>query len=308
MPELNSLPTLIKEIGRGAKGARDLSVDDAETLFAAILQGDVPDLELGAILIALRIKGESDDELLGFCRAMQSATRCVAQTAKPLIVLPTYNGTRRQPNLLPLLALLLRDAGLPVLIHGRHDFDNRANPFPLFQACGIVAANSLDAANQQLARDDIALVDVELLNPELNRLLALRTRLGLRNPAHTLCKLIDPCPGHTIRVVNVTHPEYLIRMGTLLQAQKTTALLMRGAEGEPFANPQRRPELLGFQQGAPVTLFSAEDGGAPPISGWPETADFEDNVALIQSLRAEPEKIPQPLLDQVAALKTLASL
>ena len=308
MPELNSLPTLIKEIGRGAKGARDLSTDDAETLFAAILQGDVPDLELGAILIALRIKGESDDELLGFCRAMQSATRCVAQTAKPLIVLPTYNGTRRQPNLLPLLALLLRDAGLPVLIHGRHDFDNRANPFPLFQACGIVAADSLDAANQQLARDDIALVDVELLNPELNRLLALRTRLGLRNPAHTLCKLIDPCPGHTIRVVNVTHPEYLIRMGTLLQAQKTTALLMRGTEGEPFANPKRRPELLGFQRGTPVTLFPAEEGGTPPITGWPETADFEDNVALIQSLRAEPEKIPQPLLDQVAALKTLASL
>ena len=308
MPELNSLPTLIKEIGRGAKGARDLSADDAEILFAAILQGDVPDLELGAILIALRIKGESDDELLGFCRAMQNATRCVANTAQPLIVLPTYNGTRRQPNLLPLLAFLLRDTGLPVLIHGRHDFSNRANPFPLFQACGIVAADSLDAANQQLARDGIALVDVELFNPELNRLLALRTRLGLRNPAHTLCKLLDPCPGHSIRVVNVTHPEYLIRMDTLLQAQKTTALLMRGTEGEPFANPKRRPELLGFQRGLPITLFPAEEGGAPPIPGWPETTDFEDNIALIQSLRAEPEKIPQPLLDQVAALKTLASL
>lgn len=308
MPELNSLPTLIKEIGRGAKGARDLSADDAEILFSTILQGGVPDLELGAILIALRIKGESDDELLGFCRAMQSTTRCVANTAQPLIVLPTYNGTRRQPNLLPLLALLLRDAGLPVLIHGRHDFNNRANPFPLFQACGIVAADSLDAANQQLAHEGIALVDVELFNPELNRLLALRTRLGLRNPAHTLCKLLDPCPGHSIRVVNVTHPEYLIRMGTLLQAQKTTALLMRGTEGEPFANPKRRPELLGFQRGLPITLFPAEEGGAPPIPGWPETTDFEDNIALIQSLRAEPEKIPQPLLDQVAALKTLASL
>lgn len=301
-------PALIKEVGRGAKGARDLSANDAEALLTVMLHGEVPDLELGAILIALRIKGESDDELLGFCRAMQGTTRCVvAPTAQPLVVLPTYNGTRRQPNLLPLLALMLRDAGLPVLIHGRHDFDNRENPFPLFEACGINTANSLDAANQQLAHDGMTLVDIELLNPELNRLLALRGRLGVRNPAHTLCKLLDPCPGHSIRVVNVTHPEYLVRMGTLLQAQHTTALLMRGTEGEPFANPKRRPELLGFHAGEAITLFPAEEGGTPPIPGWPETADLADNVALIQALRASPETMPQPLIDQVAALRALAA-
>ena len=300
------LPSLIKEIGRGAKGARDLSMADAEDLFTAMLHGDVPDLELGAILLSLRIKGESDDELLGFCLAMQSTTHCVASINKPLVVLPTYNGTRRQPNLLPLLALMLRDAGLPVLIHGRHDFDHRENPFPLFEACGISTAESLDVVNQQLGRDGIALADIEHLNPELNRLLALRARLGLRNPAHTLCKLLDPCPGDSVRVVNVTHPEYLVRMGTLLQAQQRSALLIRGTEGEPFANPKRRPALLGFQDGIPVTLFPAAEGGTLPIPGWPETADFEQNVALILALREEPERIPQPLHDQVTALKTLA--
>lgn len=301
-----ALPALIKEIGRGAKGARDLSMADAESLFTAMLAGQVPDLELGAILLSLRIKSESDDELVGFCHAMQATTLQLKPAAHPLVVLPSYNGVRRQPNLLPLLAFLLRDAGLPVVIHGRHDFDNRENPFPLFQACGIAAARSLEEINQQIVDTGIALTDIELLNPALNRLLALRSRLGLRNSAHTLCKLLDPCPGHTVRVVNVTHPEYLIRMGTLLQAQQATALLMRGTEGEAFANPRRRPELLGFQHGEPVTLFPAEAGGTPPIPGWPETADFKQNIALIQSLREAPDKIPTPLLDQVTALKTLA--
>lgn len=301
-----ALPALIKEIGRGAKGARDLSMADAESLFTAMLAGQVPDLELGAILLSLRIKSESDDELVGFCHAMQATTLQLKPAAHPLVVLPSYNGVRRQPNLLPLLAFLLRDAGLPVVIHGRHDFDNRENPFPLFQACGIAAARSLEEINQQIVDTGIALTDIELLNPALNRLLALRSRLGLRNSAHTLCKLLDPCPGHTVRVVNVTHPEYLIRMGTLLQAQQATALLMRGTEGEAFANPRRRPELLGFQHGEPVTLFPAEAGGTPPIPGWPETADFKQNIALIQSLREAPDKIPLPLLDQVTALKTLA--
>ena len=306
--DLIALPPLIKEIGRGAKGARDLSADDSEALFTAMLNGQVPDLELGAILLSLRIKGESDDELIGFCRAMQASTINLKPTACPLVVLPSYNGVRRQPNLLPLLALLLRDAGLPVLIHGRHDFDNRENPFPLFHACGIASVQSLDGINQQITDSGIALADIELLNPQLNRLLSLRSRLGLRNSAHTLCKLLDPCPGHSVRVVNVTHPEYLIRMGTLLQTQQATALLMRGTEGEPFANPRRRPELMGFQHGAPIRLFPAEEGGTPPIPGWPETADFTQNVALIQSLRDTPAQIPQPLIDQVAALKTLANV
>ncbi|MFM8798272.1 MAG: DNA-binding protein YbiB, partial [Fluviibacter sp.] len=64
-----NLPDLIKEIGRGAKGARSLSAEDAEMLFTEMLQGAVPDLELGAILIALRVKSESDEELIGFCKA-----------------------------------------------------------------------------------------------------------------------------------------------------------------------------------------------------------------------------------------------
>lgn len=302
-----SLPSLIKEIGRGAKGARSLNVQDAEQLFNAMLQDEVPELELGAILLALRIKGESDEELIGFCRAMQSTTLLLKTAdSTPVVILPTYNGVRRQPNLLPLLALLLKDAGLRVLIHGRHDFDNRENPFPLFNACGIHLAESLAQAEAQLNHSEIALLNIEQLNPGLNRLLGLRSRLGLRNSAHTLCKLLDPCPEKSIRVVNVTHPEYLIRMSTLLSAQGSQALLLRGTEGEPFANPRRRPELLGFENGVRKILFSAEEGGTPPISGWPENADFDANLQLIKQLRAQPNLIPQPIIDQVAALKSLS--
>lgn len=46
----------IKEIGRGAEGARDLSHDDARQLYAAMLDGGVPDLELGAIILGLRAR------------------------------------------------------------------------------------------------------------------------------------------------------------------------------------------------------------------------------------------------------------
>ena len=64
----------IKEIGRGAHGSRDLSLDEAHDLYAAMLDGGVPDLEMGAIILALRMKGESLDEMLGFLNAVNERT------------------------------------------------------------------------------------------------------------------------------------------------------------------------------------------------------------------------------------------
>lgn len=76
----------IKEIGRGAKGARDLTRANAESLFGAILDGEVDELQLGALLIGLRIKGESDEELLGFKDALDART--------PQLPSQTLNGER----------------------------------------------------------------------------------------------------------------------------------------------------------------------------------------------------------------------
>lgn len=96
---------IIKEIGRGKHHARDLDRETAYTLYRAMLAGDVP--ELGALLIAMRIKAEAPEELLGFYQAMQEQVMALQAPASlpPPIVIPSYNGARKQANLTPLLAL-----------------------------------------------------------------------------------------------------------------------------------------------------------------------------------------------------------
>ncbi|PMC21889.1 DNA-binding protein YbiB, partial [Klebsiella aerogenes] len=92
--------------------------------YTRMLNGEVDDLELGAILIALRIKGEGEAEMQGFYEAMQLQTiRLTPPVAKPMpIVIPSYNGARKQANLTPLLAVLLHKLGFPVVVHGvSHD-------------------------------------------------------------------------------------------------------------------------------------------------------------------------------------------
>ena len=115
---------IIKEVGRGKNHARDLDVETARALYSRMLNGEVPELELGGILIALRIKGEGEAEMKGFYEAMQNHTmKLTPPVAKPMpIVIPSYNGARKQANLTPLLAVLLHKLGFPVIVHGvSHD-------------------------------------------------------------------------------------------------------------------------------------------------------------------------------------------
>lgn len=298
---------IIKEIGRGAKGSRPLDADQAEALFGAMLDNAVPDLELGAIVIALRIKSESLAELTGFKRAMDARTQHVSVPSGPrCVILPTYNGARRQANLMPLLAKLLVREGVPVLIQGRHDFPTRTNPFELLAALGIETAPDPATAAHSLAHDGLAALPLAALLPGLDRLLDLRARFGVRGSGHTMAKLLDPCPERSVRVVAVTHPEYLERMNAFLRAHGGSALLMRGTEGEAFANPRRRPRMEMFHNGEMVEAWAVQDGGAPPLPSVPDVPGVAENAALITAMLDGAVPIPQPIRDQVAALVALA--
>ncbi|MDI4633854.1 DNA-binding protein YbiB [Pelomonas sp. V22] len=301
-------PALIKEIGRGARGARDMTAEQAEALFGAILDGQVPDMELGGILLSLRIKGESAEELLAFERAMQARTSHVQVPEGPrCVLLPSFNGARKQANLMPLVALLLAREGVPVLIHGRHDFDSRQSPFELLAALGLPLSANVSEASAQLASKRIASLPLASLNPGLDKLMALRPRLGVRNSGHSVAKLLDAAPGRSVRVVAVTHPEYLDSLGQalpLLTASGGRALLMRASEGEAYAHLRRRAHLVGFADGVRQDLHPADTSDID----WPLSPECEasTNARLIQALLAGEEPVPPRITEQVAALIQLA--
>ena len=303
------LAPLIKEIGRGARGARDLDEAQAEALFGAILDSQVPEMELGAILIAMRIKGESQAELAGFVRAMQARTARVEVPAGPrCVLLPTFNGARKQANLMPLVALLLAREGVPVLIFGRHDFDSRESPFALLDALGLPRASTLAEANTQLSERRLACLPLAALNPGLDALMALRPRLGLRNSGHSVAKLLDAAPGRSVRVVAVTHPEYLDSMGqALLPLTRVDgrALLMRASEGEAYAHLRRRAQLYGFAEGQRFDLHPADSSDID----WPLSPDCEAdaNAARIQAMLEGREPVPPRINEQVQALIRLST-
>jgi len=219
-------------------------------LYGAMLAGEVPDLELGGILIALRIKGEGEAEMRGFYQAMQAQMmQLQAPENRPMpIVIPSYNGARRQGNLTPLLALLLVKLGFPVLVHGVSDDATRITSEAVFAALGITPVTTAEAAQAKLDQGELAFITIDHLCPPMAKQLSLRWRMGVRNSAHTLAKLATPFAERAaLRLSSVSHPEYVPRVAKFFSDIDAPAILLNGTEGEVYANPQRCPAISMIQ-------------------------------------------------------------
>jgi len=300
------LPNLIHELGRGARGARPLSRDDSRDLFAAALDGRICDLELGGIMIAYRIKGETADELAGMLDACQAN---LARIAAPIdaratpVVIPSYNGARKLPNLTPLLALVLARRGVPVLVHGdAADGWGRVATASVFAALGIAACSDMADIELALQTRGVAFAPIEVLSPALARLIALRDRLGVRGPAHTLVKLIQPFAAPALRLVNYTHPQYRDEMTRLFLdariAGPAGVLLARGSEGEAVADPRRQVAIEWLRDGVATTLVDAApgDGALPQL---PASREAEPTARWIERALADESLLPLPLVRQI---------
>ena len=304
--DLSTLPGFIKEIGRGKNAARDLSREDAEMLFAAMLEGCVPDLQLGGILIALRIKGESLAELAGFmaaCEASYAHLPALADARVP-VVIPSYNGARQLPNLTPLLALLLARERIPVLVHGVTSDAGRVSTREVLEALGIAPSASVIDAHTQLGARGVAFLPIASLAPPIERLLSLRAALGVRNSTHTLVKLLQPFESPAVRIVSITHPEYRVRMREYFTRHDSGALILRGAEGEAVAHPRREPSIDWAHGGEAVTWTQ----DAPALVGLPENRGADTTARWIERVLAGEIEVPAAIAHQVECCKRAAAV
>ena len=297
-----SLANLLKEIARGGGDARDLASDDAQQLFAAMLDGGVPELELGAALIALRMKGESLGEMLGFYQALAER---VHQLRAPefesrVVVLGTYDGTRTTRNLTPLVALLLQRMGVPVLVHGALDARGCVASAYVFRELGILPCATLAKAQACLDRERLAFVPTAVLAPGLASLLALRSRLGVDNAAHFLAMLIDPFAGRSLRLVGASHPGDLARVREIFLATGERALVLRGTEGEPFADPCRRPCIEYVDGGRVEILFTEHHPARRAMVGTPEMPETKSTACYIRKALSGGAPLPVPIVNEIA--------
>jgi anthranilate phosphoribosyltransferase len=286
----------IKEIGRGKDGARALTREQAADLFGQVLDGTVTDLEIGAFCLAMRIKGETVQEMAGFLDATHQRLAMLPASEKPTIVIPSYNGARKLPVLTPLLALLLAREGLPVLVHGTATESRRVYTSEVLLALAIPPQSAITS----IAPGHVAFVPTALLHAGLQRLLDVRRVVNLRNSAHSLVKLMSPVQGKSLLVTSYTHPEYAVSMAETLALTSGNALLLRGTEGEAVADARRTPTMEGFIQGKVVDHQEPQHGTLTSLPNLPATMDAASTATYIRQVLDGVYPVPGPIVQQVA--------
>jgi anthranilate phosphoribosyltransferase len=318
----------IKDIGRGRDGARPLTREHATDLMGQVLDGQVSDLEIGAFCLAMRIKGETPEEMAGFLDATHARLQHVrADAGTPVVVLPSYNGARKLPVLTPLLACLLAREGVAVVMHGTATEASRITSEAVLAALGIQARQTAGT----VTAGEVAFVPTEVLNPALKRLLDVRRVVNLRNPAHSLVKLMNPVArlspspspsastspevgsttqtpeARTLLVSSYTHPEYALSMAATFELTGARALLLRGTEGEVVADARRLPQIDAFVNGTRTPLVEAQAGSLLKLPELPTHIDANSTARYIQHVLNGQLPVPAPITRQVqAALQALA--
>lgn len=297
----------IREIGRGKEGARSLTQAQAKELFLAVFEGKVSDLQLGAVLIALRVKGESIDELIGCMNAVDQTNSLESNPAlealadfskarqKPVVVIPSYNGARRKPNFVPFLAGMLAKAGYPVLVHG---LDR--------EATGRVTTHSIFShMDWRAAGIEVQPVFMPLstLHPGLEKLMRIREVLGVRNVAHTLVKLMVPHQfENSLLITSYTHPEFWELQRQVLSARGNQALVLRGHEGEAVASPYRVPRMDGVKNSQTWCIHEGESSFSEQPDPKPDISPEATAKLSLQWLQ-DSANMPHGFLAQLKAVE-----
>jgi anthranilate phosphoribosyltransferase len=281
---------VIKEIGRGARGARGLDAARARESFLALLSDDIDDVQLGAWWLAMRIKGETPEELAAFETAMQETLSFRVRCDFPTVVLPCYNGARQLPNLTPLLAWTLAKRGVRVLLHGVRSDPTRVTTFELFNALQFPVARDAAEAERALRERGFVFTALDSIHARLAQLISNRWRIGVRSTPHTVAKLLQPIDAtRVLRVVALTHGDYIDRLGTHLQSQAANAVVFRGCEGEPVLHPKRSVSLQVFQKGE----LHIRDWHGVEAHELPDTCDIATTLAythdVMHGRRAMPD-------------------
>lgn len=228
----------IRALGKGKKGSRSLTREEARTAFGMVLRGEAEAVQVGAFLMLLRVKEESAEELAGFVEAV----RDVIDTPKNITVdldWSSYAGKRKHLPWFILSALLLAENGVRACMHGTDGHTaGRIYTESCFRLLGLPVADSWQQVGASLDEQRLCFFHLRHWCQPLQALIDLRNTFGLRSPVHTLVRLVNPLAAPT-SLQSIFHPAYAENhsQAAFLLGQ-SNALVIKGDGGE-F---ERRPE------------------------------------------------------------------
>ncbi|ERG95405.1 anthranilate phosphoribosyltransferase [Haloquadratum walsbyi] len=226
--------TLQDYIERAAEGI-DLSYDDSRDA-AKLLFEDATEAQIGALLAALRAKGETETEIAGFARGMRDAARTITPDRTPLVDTCGTGGDDYDTiNVSTTSAIVAAGAGAAVAKHGNYSVSSQSGSADVLAVAGADVEAEPPAVETAIERDGIGFMLAPVFHPAMKAVIGPRKELGMRTVFNILGPLTNPA-GADAQVIGVYDPELVPVLGqALTQLPVERALVVHGSGMDEIA-------------------------------------------------------------------------
>lgn len=279
----------MKQILESLLAGQPLASQAAEAVLDRILNGEVPPEVTGALLAALRMRGETPAEIVGFARALRARMQRV-DTGLPLTLDTCGTGGDGGVtfNVSTAVGLVLASLGVPVAKHGNRAVSSQSGSADVLEALGIPLQHSPEGVQHALQATGFGFCFAPSFHPVLKEVATLRRSLGVRTVFNLLGPLCNPAEvSHQLlgvydRKLTPVLAEVLRELGT------SAALVVASEDGLDELSLAAPTQVSQLKDGVITTyLLTPEEAGLPRQSlAQLEGGSAAENAALLERLFA----------------------
>ncbi len=228
---------MIQECIEAVVNGRDLDSDEAATAMNEIMTGQASPAQIGALITALRMKGESVDELVGLARVMRRNALRVNVEGPVLDTCGTGGDGAGTFNISTAAALVTAAAGVKVAKHGNRSASSACGSADVLEACGVKVDLRPSQVEECLQRVGIGFMFAPVFHPAMRHAAGPRREIGIRTIFNILGPLTNPA-GAQYQVLGVAREELGEKMAqTLARLGTERTLVTHGEDGTDEFSP-----------------------------------------------------------------------
>jgi anthranilate phosphoribosyltransferase len=264
---------------------RILSADEAHAFFAACLRGEPTPAQVAAAVTALRIRGETVEEIAAFATAMREAARTLDHPYDAIDTCGTGGDGQHTFNISTAAALVLAGAGLKVAKHGNRAMSSKSGSSDVLSVLGVNLQASPAQQRRSLDEAGIAFLFAPAYHGAMRHVGPVRAEIGFRTVFNLLGPLSNPA-GAKRQVLGVYDPRLLEPLAEVLGRLGATRAWTVHGQGLDELTTTGETEVAEWKDGA-VRRFTVtpEDAGLPRASlDALRGGDAEENAAALRAL------------------------
>jgi len=260
-----------------------------EQAFGEIADGKASPVAIAALLVALRAKGETVEEIVSAVRALRArALRAPAVDPRTIDTCGTGGDGAGTFNVSTAAAFVVAGAGVPVAKHGNRAASSRAGSIDVLEALGVRCELPIERAVEILASVGIAPFFARVAHPAMRQLAPVRAELGVRTIANCLGPLLNPV-GVRRQVVGVYAAALVAPLAAALgRLGSERALVVHGSDGldEITTTGASHAALLEAGSVRTLAIDPAELGVARAAPAQLRGGDAQENAAIVRGILA----------------------